>query len=694
MRLVASELARRVAGDLRQGISMSAVTSKRKVHWRWKLLAYAFFLAMASCLIYMTILVPQFLKPSLLIFDGFSSIDESYKNAHEQYEVSRHHHEGPGQIRVSKPERQASKEMSLVQDDVYKWYSGLNPLLRKTNKGTSFIIKQPRQALKQWMGDVSELQRAANEALAAGSESWKNVVAMSKNGSRKVAERPRGKQECPLERTMTRQELENAGMAMVLPCGLEMGSSVTVVGKPHGGRMEYVKGRVEKSVMVRQFVVELQALKPGRTEEPPRVLHLNPRLSGDWSDKPVIEINSCFHGKWGVSQRCHGLQSQEDETVDGLYQCEEWLQEGTEIKKSSGSLSWWKSLFQNAEKSDDLLWHFPFAEDRFFVLTIRAGFEGYHLIVDGRHIASFPYREDFSLEDATGVFVGGHLDVHLVMATSLRLSNSSIPLTETLELIPKWKAPVPANPSPELFIGISSTSSHFGERMAARKTWMRSPSILSGRVVARFFVALCADNYMNLQVKQEADFYGDMIIIPFMDRYELVVLKTIAICEFGVRNFSAKYTMKCDDDTFSHVESILHELEMTPYKTGLYMGNINRYHRPQRMGKWAVTYKEWPEDEYPLYADGPGYVVSADIANFIVEHHEKRTLRIFKMEDVSMGLWVSQFALSNPVYYIHHSKFCQWGCVEDYYTAHYMSPRQMVCMWQKLSRGKAQCCNM
>lgn len=36
-------------------------------------------------------------------------------------------------------------------------------------------------------------------------------------------------------------------------------------------------------------------------------------------------------------------------------------------------------------------------------------------------------------------------------------------------------------------------------------------------------------------MKEEADYFGDIVIIPFMDRYELVVLKTIAICEFGVR---------------------------------------------------------------------------------------------------------------------------------------------------------------
>ncbi|KAK7256948.1 hypothetical protein RIF29_30565 [Crotalaria pallida] len=36
-----------------------------------------------------------------------------------------------------------------------------------------------------------------------------------------------------------------------------------------------------------------------------------------------------------------------------------------------------------------------------------------------------------------------------------------------------------------------------------------------------------------------------------------------------------------------------------------------------------------------------------------------------------------------------------FGCVEDYYTAHYQTPRQMMCLWDKLQRQtRPQCCNM
>lgn len=44
-------------------------------------------------------------------------------------------------------------------------------------------------------------------------------------------------------------------------------------------------------------------------------------------------------------------------------------------------------------------------------------------------------------------------------------------------------------------------------------------------------------NEVNAELRKEAAFFGDIVILPFMDRYELVVLKTMAICEFGVSSF-------------------------------------------------------------------------------------------------------------------------------------------------------------
>ncbi|GAY36523.1 hypothetical protein CUMW_022670 [Citrus unshiu] len=380
--------------------------------------------------------------------------------------------------------------------------------------------------------------------------------------------------------------------------------------------------------------------------------------------------------------------------VDGKVKCEKWIRDDDEHSEESKA-AWWLNRLIGRTKKVTVEWPYPFSEGNLFVLTIAAGLEGYHITVDGRHVTSFPYRTGFALEDATGLSVNGNVDLHFLFAASLPTSHPSFAPQKHLEMLTKWRAPPLPDGHVELFIGILSAGNHFAERMAVRKSWMQHKLITSSKVVARFFVALHGRKEVNLDLKKEAEYFGDIVIVPYMDAYDLVVLKTVAICEYGVRTVAANYIMKCDDDTFIRVDAVMKEARKVREDKSLYIGNMNYYHRPLRHGKWAVTYEEWPEEEYPPYANGPGYIVSSDIAQFIVADFEKHKLRLFKMEDVSMGMWVEKFNNSKPVEYVHSLKFCQFGCIEDYYTAHYQSPRQMVCMWDKLqNQGKPQCCNM
>lgn len=39
---------------------------------------------------------------------------------------------------------------------------------------------------------------------------------------------------------------------------------------------------------------------------------------------------------------------------------------------------------------------------------------------------------------------------------------------------------------------------------------------------------------MNEDLIKETDFFRDIVIVPFADSYDLVVLKTLAICDYVV----------------------------------------------------------------------------------------------------------------------------------------------------------------
>ena len=77
--------------------------------------------------------------------------------------------------------------------------------------------------------------------------------------------------------------------------------------------------------------------------------------------------------------------------VDGQVKCEKWIRDddnGLEESKAT----WWLNRLIGRKKKVALDWPYPFAEGKLFVLTLRAGLEGYHVNVDGRHVTSFPYR--------------------------------------------------------------------------------------------------------------------------------------------------------------------------------------------------------------------------------------------------------------------------------------------------------------
>uniref|UniRef100_A0A2N9G672 Galectin domain-containing protein n=1 Tax=Fagus sylvatica TaxID=28930 RepID=A0A2N9G672_FAGSY len=511
-------------------------------------------------------------------------------------------------------------------------------------------------------GGDSELYKSARVAWEVGDKFWEEVrsgkaEALAKKTANGSVE------QCPHSVMISGSDfVTRKKQVMVLPCGLTLGSHVTLVGKPRAAHAEEepkiaLLREEEESVMVSQFIVELQGLKTVEGEDPPRVLHFNPRLKGDWSGKPVVELNTCYRMQWGSALRCEGWKSKADEeTVDGQVKCEKWIRDD-DNRSEETKATWWLNRLIGRTNKVTVDWPYPFAEGKLFVLTLSAGLEGYHINVDGRHVNSFPYRTGFTLEDATGLSVSGDVDIHSVFAGSLPTSHPSFASQQHLEFSSKWKAPPRPDGAVELFIGILSAGNHFSERMAVRKSWMQHTLIKSSNVVARFFVALHARKEVNVELKREADFFGDIVIVPYMDNYDLVVLKTVAICEYGVRTASAKYIMKCDDDTFVRVDAVFNEAKQVPKGRSLYIGNINYYHKPLRYGKWAVTYEEWPEEDYPPYANGPGYILSSDIAHFIVSEFEKHKLRLFKMEDVSMGMWVEQFNSTKPVVYLHSLKF-------------------------------------
>lgn len=166
--------------------------------------------------------------------------------------------------------------------------------------------------------EFSELHRVVRDAFALGKKVMEDlksgkVLSEVENRTTKRAEEP-----CPNSVVLSGDDFVRKGKMMVVPCGLSLGSHITVVGTPRWAHLDNESNIAltkagEGSTMVSQFMMELQGLRTVDGEDPPRILHFNPRLKGDWSGRPVIEQNTCYRMQWGSAQRCEGWKSQADE---------------------------------------------------------------------------------------------------------------------------------------------------------------------------------------------------------------------------------------------------------------------------------------------------------------------------------------------------------------------------------------------
>uniref|UniRef100_A0A0D3EN99 Hexosyltransferase n=1 Tax=Oryza barthii TaxID=65489 RepID=A0A0D3EN99_9ORYZ len=462
----------------------------------------------------------------------------------------------------------------------------------------------------------------------AAADAWRNLtlaVAASAAGGKD------GRRQGDLDvscRSSVEGDLGGVGARGVkIPCGLAEGSAVTVVGVPKPGaawfRVEMVGGGGEVVVSV--------------------------NVSLGVAEMVVEQSSWTREEGWGLSERCPPVGDADRNSssllslVDGLVRCNQ--QAG--VSGLQGRNNTMANVTANEHENEkrpkgraNFGGSFSIIEGEPFTATLWAGAEGFHMTVNGRHETSFAYRERLEPWSVAEVKVSGDLELLSVLANGL-------PVSEEVDMasVELMKAPPLSKKRIFLLIGVFSTGNNFKRRMALRRTWMQYEAVRSGEVAVQFFTGLTK-------------------VVP------------------------AKYIMKTDDDAFVRIDEVISSLKKSdPH--GLLYGLISFQSSPHRNkdSKWFISPKEWPVEAYPPWAHGPGYIVSRDIAKFIVHGHQERTLQLFKLEDVAMGIWIQQYKNSGQkVNYVNDDRFYSEGCDSDYVLAHYQSPRLMMCLWEKLQK--------
>ena len=198
------------------------------------------------------------------------------------------------------------------------------------------------------------------------------------------------------------------------------------------------------------------------------------------------------------------------------------------------------------------------------------------------------------------------------------------------------------NATVDLLVFIESSTEHKTQRQSLRDSWLLYSK---NNTSSMRYVFILGETY-NKTVLQEADVYNDIVIANFQDTYKNITLKTIAGFHWAYKHCAhARFVMKADDDVYVNIPSLLDVLvhKNEDFSLGKLWKNApvirNETH------KWYISYEEYPNNTYPDYYNGPGYVLSMKHVRGIL--HVYRSVDFLPaVEDVYVGLCLKKLGVT------------------------------------------------
>lgn len=234
-------------------------------------------------------------------------------------------------------------------------------------------------------------------------------------------------------------------------------------------------------------------------------------------------------------------------------------------------------------------------------------------------------------------------------------------------------------------------------REAVRKTWGGS----SPNTLTVFYTGLLeGPGLYQEKMVEESKVHADVIQMNFLDSYQNLTIKTMMMMNWLATYCpSASYAMKVDADIFVNTFYLVDILKSAP-KQGFITGSVIGDGAPRRDkgSKWYISEELYPEDTFPWYVSGAGYVFSLDLAARI--SWASRFVRLIPLEDVYVGLCLRVLGVK-PVYSrslltfrnlfeIRSLKYdrCTFA---NLVIVNQIKPSELLRIWQDFSSGHDNC---
>ncbi|XP_056425103.1 beta-1,3-galactosyltransferase 2-like [Hyla sarda] len=257
------------------------------------------------------------------------------------------------------------------------------------------------------------------------------------------------------------------------------------------------------------------------------------------------------------------------------------------------------------------------------------------------------------------------------------------------------------NRTPFLVILILGEVHDIDSRHTLRETW-GNESLYDVDVVRIFLVGISrvAPDRIQLMLEEESETFGDIIQQDFMDTYYNLTLKTLMGLEW-VTKFcpTASYVMKIDNDMFFNIDYLAHQIlpQNLPVLQNYFTGNIVANTGPlrSRVYKWYVPKEVYPNDTYPPYCAGPGYLLSADMAKKIYDVSQE--IRVIPMEDAFMGICLYELHIlptQPPPGAFHGLKVDYDLCkFKKFVTVHHYAGKELRTIWADFWANRSKTCD-
>ncbi|XP_041443335.1 acetylgalactosaminyl-O-glycosyl-glycoprotein beta-1,3-N-acetylglucosaminyltransferase isoform X2 [Xenopus laevis] len=247
------------------------------------------------------------------------------------------------------------------------------------------------------------------------------------------------------------------------------------------------------------------------------------------------------------------------------------------------------------------------------------------------------------------------------------------------------------NPKPVLMMAMKSHPRSTARRQAARRTWAREEEVDGFWVKPIFLIAKTEVSGQMELVALESREFGDILQWDFNEGHHNLSLKERCFLEWLDSEVpEVKFIFKGDDDEYVNPRTVVRYVKEHGSSPLTLHGNLCANYEVFRFTKYAISKTLYPNDKYPSFLSGGGFLFPGTSVKYL--HEAAQKIPVFPLDDVYFGFLV----LAANLTYRHDSRFYVLGLTfnackyQEALVVHGIEPERLIQIWTEVQRAQCQ----